>query len=256
MKRKFIVSIEIPHTDKSYYWFLNWMGKNITETQQLSLQTRFKRLDNGFIETKFDFMPNVGNHFFRYRNTWIHVERSREKQATSANSSGSIWEAVNLRMLGRDKQFLFDLLMEAKDLALHEEDGRTIIFNSFGPEWRVFGDPRKRRPLKSVILSDKTSSNILNDVQEFIKNSVWYTERGIPYRRGYLLYGPPGCGKSSFIQALAGELSLNICLLSLSERGLTDDRINHLLTVAPERSIILLEDGVYFPDTLFTYIFS
>lgn len=22
---------------------------------------------------------------------------------------------------------------------------------------------------------------------------------GIPYRRGYLLYGPPGCGKSSFM---------------------------------------------------------
>jgi KaiC/GvpD/RAD55 family RecA-like ATPase len=22
---------------------------------------------------------------------------------------------------------------------------------------------------------------------------------GIPYRRGYLLYGPPGCGKTSFM---------------------------------------------------------
>jgi len=28
----------------------------------------------------------------------------------------------------------------------------------------------------------------------------------------------------------------------LSERGLTDDRLNHLLTMAPEQSIILLED--------------
>lgn len=46
---------------------------------------------------------------------------------------------------------------------------------------------------------------------------------------GYLLYGPPGCGKSSFIMALAGELEYNICVLNLSERGLTDDRLNHLL---------------------------
>jgi chaperone BCS1 len=65
---------------------------------------------------------------------------------------------------------------------------------------------------------------------------------GIPYRRGYLLYGPPGSGKSSFIQALAGELGYNICLLNLSEPGLTDDRLNHLLGNTPERSILLLED--------------
>jgi DNA replication protein DnaC len=56
---------------------------------------------------------------------------------------------------------------------------------------------------------------------------------GIPYRRGYLLYGPPGSGKSSYIQALAG---------SLSERGLGDDKLNHLLSNAPERSFVLIED--------------
>ena len=65
---------------------------------------------------------------------------------------------------------------------------------------------------------------------------------GIPYRRGYLLYGPPGSGKTSFIQALAGKLSYNICVLNLSQRGLMDDKLNHLLMNAPERSIILLED--------------
>jgi mitochondrial chaperone BCS1 len=65
---------------------------------------------------------------------------------------------------------------------------------------------------------------------------------GIPYRRGYLLHGPPGSGKTSFIQALAGSLSYNICILNLSERGLTDDKLNHLLGLAPERSFILLED--------------
>ncbi len=65
---------------------------------------------------------------------------------------------------------------------------------------------------------------------------------GIPYRRGYLLYGSPGSGKSSFIMALAGYLDYNICLLNLSERGMTDDRLTHLLSNAPERSILLLED--------------
>lgn len=65
---------------------------------------------------------------------------------------------------------------------------------------------------------------------------------GIPYRRGYLLHGPPGSGKTSFIQALAGSLNYNICLLNLAERGLTDDKLNHLLGLVPDRSFVLLED--------------
>ena len=65
---------------------------------------------------------------------------------------------------------------------------------------------------------------------------------GIPYRRGYLLHGPPGSGKTSYIQALAGELSYDICVLNLSERGLADDKLFHLLSNAPERSFILIED--------------
>ena len=65
---------------------------------------------------------------------------------------------------------------------------------------------------------------------------------GIPYRRGYLLHGPPGSGKSSFIQALAGALNYDICLLNLSERGLHDDKLIHLLSNVVERSIVLIED--------------
>jgi len=57
-----------------------------------------------------------------------------------------------------------------------------------------------------------------------------------------LLHGPPGSGKSSFIQALAGSLSYDICLLNISERGLTDDKLNYLMSNAPERSFILIED--------------
>ncbi|KAL4719630.1 hypothetical protein ACJJTC_008997 [Scirpophaga incertulas] len=105
---------------------------------------------------------------------------------------------------------------EARTMALKQHEGMTVMYTAMGSEWRPFGHPRRRRPLHSIAES-------LN-------------------RRGYLLHGPPGCGKSSFIMALAGELEYNICVLNLSERGLTDDRLNHLLSVAPQQSIILLED--------------
>jgi mitochondrial chaperone BCS1 len=64
--------------------------------------------------------------------------------------------------------------------------------------------------------------------------------------RAYVIYHHyqhlPLTSKQSFITALAGELQYNICLLSISEHGMTDDRLNHALSIVPEQSIILLED--------------
>ena len=40
-----------------------------------------------------------------------------------------------------------DLLSEAKSLALKAREGKTVIFTSWGPEWRPFGQPRSKRLL-------------------------------------------------------------------------------------------------------------
>lgn len=83
-----------------------------------------------------------------------------------------------------------------------------------------------------------------------------YAERGVPYRRGYLFYGPPGSGKSSFIAALASHFGYSICMLSLSERTLDDDRLNHLLNTPPPKFIFLCYLGCYceWRLLLFTYL--
>nr|XP_029528411.1 mitochondrial chaperone BCS1 isoform X3 [Oncorhynchus nerka] len=156
--------------------------------------------------------------------------------------TGTPWESVTFTAMGRNRDVFFNILQEARELALKQEEGRTVMYTALGSEWRPFGFPRRRRPLSSVVLEEGLADRIVDDVKEFIGNPKWYTDRGIPYRRGYLLYGPPGCGKSSFITALAGELGYSICLMSLSDRSLSDDRLNHLLSVAPQQSIILLED--------------
>ena len=64
----------------------------------------------------------------------------------------------------------------------------------------------------------------------------------MPYRRGYMLYGPPGTGKTSFTQAIAGAMGMNVCYLNLSGNKLDDDELNRSLNQAPMNSIILLED--------------
>jgi chaperone BCS1 len=155
------------------------------------------------VNTKFAFVPSPGAHFFNYRGYWIRVERNREKQMMNFQA-GLPFETVTMTTLGRQREIFFDILDEARQMALHSQEGKTVMFHAMGGEWRPFGYPRRKRPLSSVILDRGLSDRILADVKEFIDSSRWYMERGIPYRRGYLLYGPPGCGKSSYIVALAG----------------------------------------------------
>lgn len=241
-RRHYMITLEVPCRDKSYQWLLQWITeKGARQTQHLSVETSFEQKDTGQVRTKYDFIPSVGTHLFRYQGNWIRVERTREQQTLDLHM-GIPWETVTLTAFGKNKGMFFSILEDARQMALRQHEGKTIMYTAMGAEWRQFGHPRKRRPLNSVILDTGIAERILGDVKDFIGNPSWYGSRGIPYRRGYLLYGPPGCGKSSFITALAGELEHSICVLNLSDRGLTDDRLNHLLSLAPQQSIILLED--------------
>ncbi|KAI7858478.1 BCS1 N terminal-domain-containing protein [Circinella umbellata] len=244
LQRRLLVTLEIPSKDKSYLWFLQWMSQQAPKRgrlQHLAVETSYKQHDNGSISTTFGLVPGPGIHYFRWHGVWMKVQRQRDGKMMDL-STGSPWETITITTLSQDRKVFKELLSEAQEMALKKQEGKTVIYTSYGPEWRPFGMPRRRRLLDSVILDDGIKERIVEDVRAFIGNGKWYNERGIPYRRGYLLYGPPGSGKSSFIQSLAGELEYNICILNLSERGLTDDRLNHLLSNVPERSIMLLED--------------
>lgn len=240
--RQLLVDLEIPSKDKSYMWFLEWMSKyKHRSSRHLSVETNFVQHDNGSVSTKFSLVPGPGNHLIRYKGAFMLIKRERSGKLLDM-TSGTPFETVTLTTLYRDRYLFSDLLTEAKTMALKAQEGKTVIFTSWGPEWRPFGQPKKKRTIGSVILDDGIKDNIVKDVKDFLKSGKWYFDRGIPYRRGYLLYGPPGSGKTSFIQALAGELDYNICILNLSEANLTDDRLNHLMNHIPERSLLLLED--------------
>ena len=241
-RKQIFVSIEIPSKDKSYHWFLDWVGrKEGDKNRHVSIQTSMIQHENGDVNTRIDMVPATGSHFFSYKNKYIRMERTREKNVVDL-TSGNLWETVTLSTWGQNRRIFEELLEEAKNEALKKEEGTTVIYVSAGGDWRRFGFPRKRRPLESVILDDGQAEKLLDDAKEFLNSSKWYNDNGIPYRRGYLLHGPPGTGKSSFIMALAGKLGLNICILNLHSKGISDDTLNTLLNVAPQRSIILLED--------------
>jgi chaperone BCS1 len=101
--------------------------------------------------------------------------------------------------------------------------------------------------LSTVILDVNQKQKLIADIKEYLRAPTrrWYSNRGIPYRRGYLLYGPPGTGKTSLCLAVAGVLGLPLYVLNLSSKSLCEDSLTSLFLSLPVRCIVLVEDVDY-----------
>ena len=72
--------------------------------------------------------------------------------------------------MGRHKELFSDILDDAREMALQEFSGKTVMYTAVGSEWRPFGHPRLQRPLESVVLRENLTDIIVNDVKGFIQD--------------------------------------------------------------------------------------
>jgi hypothetical protein len=99
-------------------------------------------------------------------------------------------------------------------------------------------------PMRSIssILAPAPIAAMLDDARQFAMAKQRYADLGIPYRRGYLLIGPPGTGKSSCALGLAGALNRQLCFLSLTGKHANDTWLLDMITSAPLGSVVLIDD--------------
>ncbi|KAJ8601910.1 hypothetical protein CTAYLR_002700 [Chrysophaeum taylorii] len=102
----------------------------------------------------------------------------------------------------------------------------------------------RKRPLDTVILKKGLVEDLVQDVRTFVDDEDWYRRRSLPHRRGYLLWGPPGAGKSSVILAIASHFGLPLCTLALGRLGAGASKIplSEALAAAPPCSVVAIED--------------
>ncbi|KAJ3860406.1 P-loop containing nucleoside triphosphate hydrolase protein [Lentinula novae-zelandiae] len=188
----------------------------------------------GKVKTRVVFQPTFDTtHTIYYRGHWLRVRRSR-KGDNMGTSSYSVVARSNTIL----KQLVLQAKREYEAEAIHRIQ---IYFADSHGGWR-WTDSRHKRPMSSIVLNPGYKEMLLSDTKDFLNSEKWYADRGIPFRRGYLLHGVPGSGKSSLIHAIAGELMLDIYALSLSAAWINDATLTTLMGRVPARCIVLLED--------------
>ena len=201
------------------------------------------------------FEPHASSGMFRHRTVsgthWFKFDRDRERIPSGWMGTIQDKEKLSLTVLGRSTLPLKELIDEARDRYLSQKTTLTTIQRPRSKEQRGRGrqawqrvSARPSRPMATVVLDDLQKATILKDINDFLhpRTPRWYSNRGIPYRRGYLFHGPPGTGKTSLSFALAGVFGLDIYCLSLSEATLTEEDLILLFNSLPKRCVVLLED--------------
>ncbi|KQJ90448.1 AAA-ATPase At5g57480-like [Brachypodium distachyon] len=96
---------------------------------------------------------------------------------------------------------------------------------------------------ETLALDQELKARLLADLTAFAGDGgrEFYRRTGRPWKRGYLLHGPPGSGKSSLIAAMANHLRYDVFDLELT-RVTTNADLRALLIQTTNRSLIVIED--------------
>ncbi|KAJ7118266.1 P-loop containing nucleoside triphosphate hydrolase protein [Mycena epipterygia] len=239
--------------DFSYDWVLDYLqSENVmADANEFTIST--KQTDAGWnredAKQLVRYVPSSNTkQRLRWRGHWMQVEFVIGYEDGNGRTSGG---SINIMLHSCDKAVLGQFIEAARVHYTHASISRVTVHltDNYGSWARAV--TKNRRAFSTLILPGGIKELILADAKEFLASEEWhvdfyrflvYTFAGVPHRRGYLLYGEPGTGKSSTIHALAGELGLEIYFISLAAPGIDDYTLGRLIRDTPSRCILLIED--------------
>ncbi|TFK48215.1 P-loop containing nucleoside triphosphate hydrolase protein [Heliocybe sulcata] len=249
----FFIKASFEEGDDAYSWMMAWLAQHPASRRGRDLQVVARDYGATYpaipVETdvsmneswrKFSYLPSFSaTQRLWYRGRHMSVSRIRE---TTSGYYGRQEESMVIRIMTTDHSTLTHLLLDAQNAYKASQKEEVTVYTSDNyNDWRRVASCPKR-PLWSIILDPGLKEGLLDDAREFLESKNWYNRRGIPFRRNYLLYGPPGTGKTSTIQSLAGELGLNVYIVTLNKAGLDDSGLSSLIVDLPEKCIAIMED--------------
>lgn len=245
--RRFVANTNL----NSRSWFLwRWDDDDDEEDENDEEETRNRMsLIGGKKRKALAYTPTFGSHYFVYKGRLCIFRRDRGRDQSVGFLLTSEKEEISVSCFGRDPSVLKELLLEARAQFMKRDAAKTLIYRgtlragSTEPTWQRMM-ARVTRPFSTVILNENVKQDLIADVTDYLNPATrrWYANRGIPYRRGYLLYGPPGTGKSSLSLALAGFFKMRIYIVSLNSISSTEENLASLFAELPRRCVVLLED--------------
>ncbi|NP_001304357.1 probable mitochondrial chaperone BCS1-B [Glycine max] len=201
------------------------------------------------IAVAVDGTQEVVDLFQGIKLSWKLVEKSPKSDSDHRDhhpkSSGVGYERKSFTLSFDEKhrdvvmnKYINHVLSTYQDM---QTEQKTIKIHSIGGRCWQKSDLTHPASFDSLALEPEQKQAIIDDLNRFLRRKELYKKVGKPWKRGYLLYEPPGTGKSSLIAAIANYLKFDVYDLELSSM-FSNSELMRVMRETTNRSIIVIED--------------
>ncbi len=178
----------------------------------------------------------LGWHVFKDAGSWFLLHRLIEDAKKGVGAQRR--ETFTLRTFGQSQAAMRGLMKRAEDVFQSGEMIRVYVW--VGGEY-LLADHKPFRSFDTVFIPEDQKARLLDDMARFSGARELYRQRGTPWRRGYLLEGPPGTGKSTIAFVMACLAKRPVYMLNLNTAG-GDTGLIKALNVVEPGAVVVIED--------------
>lgn len=254
IERLIIFTVNIEETDDLFMYFELWLQKHYEVKYRnveaaLKLYTKLEWDNKDVISGEYldEFEEKVlykqFNDLFWIRRgfNYIRVFKCREKLENASSLRNAHYNKFVISGLFAKKtitKLISEVHEEAKErMRIEREKTIRVKTSTEYGDW-IDENVIEPKSMDNIILKGK--DELLEDIDNFIKDKAWYKERDIIYKRGYLFKGAAGTGKTSFIMSLAKSINRTVHFLQLNK--IDDSGLRSAFRNLPPQSILCIED--------------
>ncbi|RCV26377.1 hypothetical protein SETIT_5G240900v2 [Setaria italica] len=156
---------------------------------------------------------------------------------------GGAGEAFRLSFDGRHKDLVLGAYLPfvmARVEAMAREQRQAKLYSNEWGKWRPVR-LRNASTFATLAMDAALRQDVVGDLDMFLGRREYYGRTGRAWKRGYLIHGPPGTGKSSLVAAISNHLHFDVYDLDLGAVR-SNTELRKLLIRMKNRSILLVED--------------